>query len=315
MLDSRSEFLTVRGLRHHVRQWGTPGAPKLFLLHGWMDVSASFQFVAQTLARRWHLLAPDWRGFGLTDWPVAEGRSESYWFPDYLADLEALLDVYAEPGEAINLIGHSMGGNVACLYAGVRPARVRRLVNLEGFGLPPAPATAAIRQLGRWLDDLQAPPTLRAYASLDDVAARLRRTNPRLTPERAAARRKRQTIPTSRYYPRNVSSADPLEAVYDRHVTLYRPKGCDKCAQTGFTGRRGIYELLMMDDVVGPMVLKGADAQAIKRAAMEQGMDSLRDDGARKVLAGLTSLEEVLGATQDDVEQEAAPTSARNVRV
>jgi general secretion pathway protein E len=136
-----------------------------------------------------------------------------------------------------------------------------------------------------------------------------------LTPERAAARRKRQTIPTSRYYPRTVSSADPLEAVHDRYVTLYRPKGCDKCAQTGFTGRRGIYELLMMDDVVGPMVLKGADAQAIKRAAMEQGMDSLRDDGARKVLAGLTSLEEVLGATQDDVEQETAPTSARNVRV
>ncbi len=96
-----------------------------------------------------------------------------------------------------------------------------------------------------------------------------------------------------------MASADPLEAVHDRHVTLYRPKGCDKCAQTGFTGRRGIYELLMMDDVVGPMVLKGADAQAIKRAAIDQGMDSLRDDGARKVLAGLTSLEEVLGATQD----------------
>jgi general secretion pathway protein E len=136
-----------------------------------------------------------------------------------------------------------------------------------------------------------------------------------LTAERAAGRRRRQTIPTTRYYPRNVASADPLEAVHDRYVTLYRPKGCDKCAQTGFTGRRGIYELLMMDDVVGPMVLKGADAQAIKRAAMEQGMDSLRDDGARKVLAGLTSLEEVLGATQDDVEQETAPASARNVRV
>ena len=136
-----------------------------------------------------------------------------------------------------------------------------------------------------------------------------------LTTERAAARRRRQTIPTSRYYPRNVASADPLESIPDRAVTLYRPKGCDKCAQTGFTGRRGIYELLMMDDVVGPMVLKGADAQAIKRSAMEQGMDSLRDDGARKVLAGLTSLEEVLGATQDDVEQESAPTSARNVRV
>ena len=186
MTESRSEFPTVRGLRHHVRQWGTPGAPKLFALHGWMDVSASFQFVAQTLAKRWHLLAPDWRGFGLTDWPVADGRCGSYWFPDYLADLDALLDVYTEPGEAINLIGHSMGGNVACLYAGVRPTRVRRLVNLEGFGLPPSQPTAAIRQLGRWLDDLQNVPTLRPYASLDEVAARLRRTNPRLTQARAA---------------------------------------------------------------------------------------------------------------------------------
>lgn len=186
MTDSRSEFLTVRGLRHHVRQWGTPGAPKLFALHGWMDVSASFQFVAQTLAQRWHVLAPDWRGFGLTDWPVADGRAGSYWFPDYIADLDALVDVYTEPDEAINLIGHSMGGNVACLYAGVRPARVRRLVNLEGFGLPPSPPAAAIRQLSRWLDDVQTPPTLRPYASLDDVAARLRKTNPRLTPERAA---------------------------------------------------------------------------------------------------------------------------------
>ena len=107
---------------------------------------------------------------------------------------------------------------------------------------------------------------------------------------------------------------DPLDNVA-ANVTLYRPKGCDKCASTGFSGRRGIYELLMMDDSVGPLVLKGADAQAIKRSAMEQGMDSLRDDGARKVLAGMTSLEEVLGATQEDVEAEAAPASARNVRV
>ncbi len=185
MTDSRSEFLTVRGLRHHVRQWGTPGAPKLFALHGWMDVSASFQFVAQTLAQRWHVLAPDWRGFGLTDWPVAQGRCGSYWFPDYLADLDALLDVYTEPGEAVRLIGHSMGGNVACLYAGVRPSRVRRLVNLEGFGLPPSQPIAAIRQLGRWLDDLQHAPTLRPYATLDAVVARLRKTNPRLTKVRA----------------------------------------------------------------------------------------------------------------------------------
>jgi general secretion pathway protein E len=135
-----------------------------------------------------------------------------------------------------------------------------------------------------------------------------------ITAERAAARRKRMQIPNSRYYPRNVLTADPLEDVPERYLTFFRPKGCDKCAQTGFMGRRGIYELLMMDDIVGPLVLKGADAQAVKRAAIEQGMDSLRDDGARKVLAGLTSVEEILVATQDDVEAE-PPTSVRNVRV
>jgi general secretion pathway protein E len=136
-----------------------------------------------------------------------------------------------------------------------------------------------------------------------------------ITAERAAARRKRRMLTTSRYYPRTVSSADPLEEDPPSHHTFFKPRGCDKCAQTGFTGRRGIYELLMMDDIVGPLVLKGADAQTIKRAAIEQGMDSLRDDGARKVLSGLTSVEEILVATQDDVEAEAAPTSVRNVRV
>ncbi len=136
-----------------------------------------------------------------------------------------------------------------------------------------------------------------------------------ITTERAAARRKRMTIPSSRYYPKNVASADPLEQVQDTPLTFFKPKGCDKCAQTGFMGRRGIYELLMMDDIVGPLILKGADAQAVKRAAIEQGMDSLRDDGARKVMAGLTTVEEILVATQDDTEAAESPPSARNVRV
>jgi general secretion pathway protein E len=136
-----------------------------------------------------------------------------------------------------------------------------------------------------------------------------------LSEDRCAWRRRRQTIPTSRYYPRNVSPADPLEEYRGQYQTFYRAKGCDKCAQTGFMGRRGIYELLMMDDTVGPLVLKGADAQTIKRSAMDQGMDSLRDDGARKVIAGLTSVEEVLVATQDDMEVEPDRPSVRNVRV
>jgi general secretion pathway protein E len=141
-----------------------------------------------------------------------------------------------------------------------------------------------------------------------------------ITSERCAARRARKSIAGSKYYPRSANIADDVLDTYPGpSVTIYRPKGCDRCAQTGFMGRRGIYELLMMDDSVGPLVLKGADAQTIKRAAMEQGMDGLRDDGARKVLAGLTSVEEVLLATQEDTEAAAerpsVRPSVRNVRV
>jgi general secretion pathway protein E len=82
--------------------------------------------------------------------------------------------------------------------------------------------------------------------------------------------------------------------------TIYRARGCDKCDQKGFAGRLGIYELLVIDDSVGQLILKSSDAQTIKRTAQLQGMDSLRDDGARKVLDGVTTVEEVVAATQDD---------------
>jgi len=82
---------------------------------------------------------------------------------------------------------------------------------------------------------------------------------------------------------------------------LFRAKGCSHCENKGFTGRMGIYELLVADDTVGALVLASADAMTIKRAAQGQGMDSLRDDGARKVLLGLTTVEEVVAATQEDV--------------
>ncbi|OXI90948.1 alpha/beta hydrolase [Burkholderia sp. AU31652] len=183
--SSVSDFVTVRGVQLHVRRWGRPDAPTLFMLHGWMDVSASFQFVVDALAGDWQVIAPDARGFGLSDWPVARQGGGHYWFHEYLADLDALVDHYAPAGE-VNLVGHSMGANVVCLYAGARPERVRRVVDLEGFGLAPARAEQAPRRLRGWLDELREPPVLRPYASLDDVAARLIKTNPRLDPRRAA---------------------------------------------------------------------------------------------------------------------------------
>jgi pimeloyl-ACP methyl ester carboxylesterase len=184
MHTPRSDFVSVRGVRLHVRRWGRPDAPMLFMLHGWMDVSASFQFAVDALSGDWQVIAPDARGFGLSDWPVAERGGGHYWFQEYLSDLDALLEHYAPTGQ-VNLIGHSMGANVVCLYAGVRPERVRRVVDLEGFGLAPAKAAQAPARLSAWLDEMREPPALRTYASFDEVAGRLVKTNPRLAPERA----------------------------------------------------------------------------------------------------------------------------------
>lgn len=181
---SRSRYATIRGLRCHLREWGPADAPpgrRLVMLHGWMDVSASFQFMVDALDSDWHVVAPDWRGFGLS------GRTpgDCYWFPDYIADLECILDA-VQADAPVQLVGHSMGGNVAMLYAGVRPARVRGLVNLEGVGLHASSAEQAPRRFRQWLDELKAGASLRDYASLDEVAQRLRRNNPRLRHDRAA---------------------------------------------------------------------------------------------------------------------------------
>ncbi|WP_027793522.1 alpha/beta fold hydrolase [Paraburkholderia acidipaludis] len=184
MNASRSEFAEVNGIRLHVRRWGADDAPILFMLHGWMDVAASFQFVVDALGGNWQVIAPDMRGFGLSDWPAARQGGGSYWFYDYLADLDGLLERYAPVGE-VNLVGHSMGANISCLYAGVRPERVRRVVDLEGFGMPATAAGQAPKRVRAWLDELREPPALRRYASLDDVAARLVKTNPRLAAARA----------------------------------------------------------------------------------------------------------------------------------
>ena len=83
--------------------------------------------------------------------------------------------------------------------------------------------------------------------------------------------------------------------------TFYRAVGCEACDGKGFSGRLGIYELLIGDDAVGELVLHSSDSQTIRRAAQQQGMETLRDDGARKVLAGVTTVDEVVAATQEDI--------------
>jgi pimeloyl-ACP methyl ester carboxylesterase len=184
MKKSESSFVNVRGLRYHVRRWPASskgaGAPKLVLLHGWMDVSASFQFLVDALRGDWDVHAPDWRGYGLTQW----GQADCYWLPDYLADLDVLLR-HIDPAQPVNLVGHSLGGNVAAMYAGVQPQRVAKLANLEGFGMAPTRPEQAPKRYARWLEELRAPPSLRPYASFAALEQRLMQGNPRLTKEKA----------------------------------------------------------------------------------------------------------------------------------
>ena len=189
---SRSETLHIRGLDYHVRVWGQPqpGQAPLVLLHGWMDTGASYQFMADAFsdafATKRLIVAPDWRGFGHTTlpWPC-----DSFHFADYLADLDLLLDHYADT-QPVDLVGHSMGGNIAMVYAGAQPARVRSLVNLEGFGLPATTPNDAPKRLAQWLRELrqhrEGAIALKDYDNADGVAQRLTKTNPRLPADKAA---------------------------------------------------------------------------------------------------------------------------------
>ncbi len=203
---ARSEFVPLRSLRYHLRRWNMPQAPQapqapqtpqastaappLVLLHGWMDVGASWQFVVDALSQAFAdgrtIIAPDWRGFGLTR---PDPAPDHYTFVDYFGDLDQLLN-HCAGSQPVDLVGHSMGGNIAMLYAGVRPARVRRLVNLEGFGMPTTQPAQAAQRLTQWLDALDALPrgafALAPYDSADGVAQRLMKTNPRLLPDKAA---------------------------------------------------------------------------------------------------------------------------------
>jgi pimeloyl-ACP methyl ester carboxylesterase len=180
MRSSESLFFDIRGLRYHVRHWRGDPSRRMVLLHGWMDVSASFQFLVDALAADWDAYAPDWRGYGLTQWSGAD----SYWFPDYMGDLDALLE-RIQPDAPVNLVGHSLGGNVAGLYAGVRPARVAKFVNLEGFGMPATKPEQAAKRYARWMDELRVAPKLRPYPDYAALADRMQRNNARLTRERA----------------------------------------------------------------------------------------------------------------------------------
>ncbi|MCS6901180.1 MAG: ATPase, T2SS/T4P/T4SS family, partial [Myxococcales bacterium] len=191
---------------------------------------------------------------------------------------------------AINasLTGHLV---LSTLHTNDAPGAITRMVDMgvEPFLIRSSVIGILAQRLVRMLCPLCKEPDLATPYELQQLG---------IDPERTRQRRARKLSP--RYLPPGVDYT-PVGTEEGEQVRVYRAKGCEKCLGTGFKGRRGIYELMLMDDAIGPLVLRNADTQTIKRMAISQGMDTLRDDGARKVLLGLTTVEEVLAATQEDV--------------
>lgn len=273
MKPSRSNFIDVRGLRYHLREWGNADAGPAhtwIMLHGWMDVSASFQFVVDQLADDWRIVAPDWRGFGLTERVAAD----CYWYPDYLADLEFILDSVVGNDPAW-LVGHSMGGNVALTYAGVRAHRVCGVINLEGFGLRPTRPEQAPPRFAQWIDELKTGATLRDYASCAEVAARLMKNNPRLAADRAAFLAEHWAVPDGAG--RFRVAGDPAHRIVN--PTLYRIEEVLACWQR----------------VECPVLwLRAAQTEVLRHVGDD------RDAALREIEARKTSLRDVESAVVED---------------
>ena len=169
------EDVNVRGLRHRLTWWGERTDTPIVLLHGFLDSGATWQFLVGHLPASWTLVAPDWRGFGATEW-----ASGGNWIPDYFADLDVQLDLLV-PQNRARVIGHSMGANIAKMYGGIRPQRLQWLVNLEGLGLIASRPDEAPKRYAHWLDELRDPFNPGRYASSEQLAGILRMRNPRLS--------------------------------------------------------------------------------------------------------------------------------------
>ena len=176
---SQAKKLDIRGVEYNISEWGDSGKPLLVLLHGFADAGACFQFVVDALQKDWFVIAPDWRGFG-----DSGHRASSYWFPDYLADLDQILMHYS-PDRPARLVGHSMGANIAAIFAGVFPERVSQLVNIEGFGLRDGDPSDSPGRLRQWIETGRDTQPYTTYQEFSELAIRIRKRSPHLSEARS----------------------------------------------------------------------------------------------------------------------------------
>ncbi len=174
-------------LRLHYVDWGNEGAPPLLLLHGGQDHCRNWDWVAQALRDEYHIIAPDLRGHGDSQWVIGS----TYRMDDYVYDIAQLL--HQKQLFPVRIVSHSLGGAIALRYSGLYPENVHRLVAIEGLG--PSPKMIAERvkkapqeRISDWIDTVRklAGRLPRRYKTLDEAYARMQEANPRLTPEQAS---------------------------------------------------------------------------------------------------------------------------------
>jgi pimeloyl-ACP methyl ester carboxylesterase len=181
MFDPASRFYQSQGLRLHYADWGNESAPPLILIHGGADQCRSWDWVAQSLRPHFHVVAPDMRGHGNSEW----AKASSYSLSDYIYDLSRLIRSAAAGKPAI--VAHSMGGMIGLAYAGTFPDQVSRLAVLDGMFLPALPAKPIDQQMAEWMAQLDklAEQKARCFRTVSEAAERILHRNSRLTKEQA----------------------------------------------------------------------------------------------------------------------------------
>lgn len=181
-----SRFYSSRSLRLHYLDWGNPDAPLLVLMHGGLEHARVWDQIAQQLREHWHVVVPDLRGHGDSDW----SSGCAYSIPDYLPDIAALMEDLGNP--PATLVAHSLGGNIAIHYTAAFPEQVERLCVIEGLGSSPKvraerDLTPRHAQLRAWVEKARKMDTRQTsrYASIEAAADRLMSHDPHV--DRATA--------------------------------------------------------------------------------------------------------------------------------
>ena len=168
-------------LRLHYLDWGNDAAPDLLLVHGIHDHCHSWDWLAQSLRQHFHVVAPDLRGHGDSQWSLGS----QYSYLEYAQDVAQL--VRQRRLAPVTIVSHSLGGTIASIYAGAFPEAVARLVIIEGVGLYPRPVEQPEARLRHWIEANRslAGRLPRRYRTLEDAYQRMQDTNPHLSPEQA----------------------------------------------------------------------------------------------------------------------------------